>query len=93
MGNLLALHLLTPLQDVGCAMLRQTLVQILNSFFIFLLLEVRVSNPSQGPVQRKGEDKHIKWQDRIWFFSQLHFKENIVDHYETTNKNQSQLPL
>ncbi len=55
--NQLSLHLLTLLQDVRSTMLCQTLVEILNCFFVFLLLEVRVANPSQGPENRRRQMK------------------------------------
>lgn len=46
-----AAYLLTLLQNLRSAVFCQTFVKILNCLFVFLLLEVRVANPSQCSVQ------------------------------------------
>lgn len=59
-GKLAELHLLTLLQNIRSTVLCQTLVEILNCFFIFLLLEEGVANPGQGPVKGEVSQHHIK---------------------------------
>ena len=43
-------YLLTPLQDIGGAVLSQALVEELDRLLVLLLLEVRVPDSSQHPV-------------------------------------------
>lgn len=77
-GNKLPPHLLTLLQNIRSTMLCQTLIEILNCFFIFLLFEVWVPNPSQSPIketriQIKCHNVKLQWPYR--FLNRKKFKD------------------
>ena len=58
-------YLLTLLQDIRGAVLRQTLVEELNRLLILLLLEVRVPDSSQHPVEEERRS-HELHRMNIW---------------------------